>query len=238
MRPRRNEKGFATLTLGVILAVVGFIGVSISLNHYVQSVKSLKRLRIKQALSIREFIIRKTAVQPSSYLNCQSNVGFSSCQPDPNVWGKLNEYPLAFAQCSSEISLCGVELLNPVLSNTGVFTATLRYTGNDFNFRPIEIRVNVPSEVLQSSKVQCNNGLFNGFDSNGRIRCSPLPSCGYKEVATSVDLNSLSLSCERWPSGVVDAGSGIISGLLLRFGGGGHGYKTRDRLTVSEFENK
>jgi hypothetical protein len=125
-------------------------------------------------------------------------------------------------------------MLNPSLSNRGVFTASLRYNGINFSFKPIAIEVDVPSEVLQSSQAKCKGGVFGGFDINGRLICSSLPSCssGYME---DFDLNSMSVTCGKWPNAKISTGSDMLTGLIVTLSDS-YGYKSSIRNPVSRLE--
>lgn len=174
--------------------------------------------RIKAIQTLTELRLKTALMQPAFYSGCNSATGSSSCSIVPS---KLNPFRLIRvpgAKCPPGAS-CGIVLENDAFdAATRVFTGTLRYHGEKVSIAPVQIRVDVPEEILQTQSYDCGalnaaTPIFAGYDSAGKPICRGFGSCGDGQFVSGVNPTTLAPICTALPTSASCSVSQFISGL-------------------------
>lgn len=215
----RNQRGDA-----LIMALM-FVGLTAMIAAAIPSLMEMKQrqarlIRVRTLMSTLETRIKSLVLQSTSYTGCDSSVGYSSCQLIPNLFDPYLVTVVSGARCA--VSPCGIQLSFTgvggstsldvdVATGNPVFLAKLTYMGTDISLQPTEIKVQIPTDILQSQAFDCaaidaTRPLFAGFDSLGKLVCKPLPSdCPVGTYVKGIDPQTLALVCEPL------SGSGSVS---------------------------
>lgn len=170
--------------------------------------------RIKNLMNLVDAQVRRRAIQPESYINCNSTGGVASCALDPTLFNDLNNKNVSGAKCGGAPgTACGVRVENAAL-NVGSrnFSARIVYHGSEANLKPIDVTIRVPTEVLQTSNFLCpgTTPFFAGFQANGAPDCQ-----GFRNTATyqngqcisgyfvsHVDISTRTVDCSPMPANI------------------------------------
>lgn len=224
-----NDRG-SVVMWGLILS--GMIGATtIAAHTYFENFsRQARTTQIRSRLTSLEALVRTMAFQPYSY-KCGSDNGadqvsdISSCTINPDYYLDVAEVLMPGAECPPGVKACGFKLsssgsaVRPTLTvmpgnPVGVFDATITYEGREAVMRPSEIRLEIPTELLQSSQFDCmlanpNKPVLTGFDANGKPNCrgfSPVVNgvprgetqpCPKGSYATQVNWASLTIICSN-----------------------------------------
>ncbi|RZA07478.1 MAG: hypothetical protein EOP11_07585 [Proteobacteria bacterium] len=171
-----NQRGsalMASLIASVLVVSAGGVAYkNFNVNH-----DSVRVARIKSLMNLVEAQVRRRALQPESYVDCGTVTGAGTCSIRPGLFDDLNDKNVSGAQCAGGQGVrCGVRVELPNLDR-GLkrFSARVSYYGNEAKLRPIDVVIQVPTEVLQAEIFTCPNEapFFLGFTPAGAPDCQP-----------------------------------------------------------------
>lgn len=217
---RGNVLMFALLAAGGMMGLLLFVT---SANQVSDQARYVARIKAIQTLT--ELRLKTLAMQPAFYSGCNSSSGSSSCQI---VASRLDPYRLIRvpgAKCAAGVTQCGIALENEAFNGSArVFTATLKYTGEKPVIAPVQVRVEVPEDLLQAQNYDCGAmnpeaPIFTGFDSAGKPICRGLAPCGDGQFISGINPESLAPVCKTIPNSVGCSANQFIGSISWSGGG-------------------
>ena len=191
------------------------------------SEKQMRVSRIKSVMTNLENRIRRIVMDPSTYL-CPTNVsGYTTPSSCPLDLAKLND--LRSLRIPGPQQCTGPACINPqinfnfdlpgnTLISTGTsfeFQGTISYNNVDVNIQPINLRIQVPVDVVNIKTINCGalySGLrpiFGGLNSDGSPICRTIGNnCGAGKYLSAVSPTDLSYTCESMDTSTLSCGAG------------------------------
>jgi hypothetical protein len=209
----QNQRGDA-LVIAMVMVGLCMVSSLVMMSYGRQMESGSKRPRIKSMMSSVEAKVRSVLLTPGSYLNCVSSDtagGRNSCDLNVNAVTSLTRV-IKDAPCPPVKPSCGilVELLSfqkSVMAGAQLVSRAqvkISYEGIDYPFKPIEVVVDVPADILQTSGVyKCppTKPQFNGFNADGTMNCEAMsPRLSANQFVVSVDKNGLTTTAGTLPS--------------------------------------
>jgi hypothetical protein len=174
-----NNRGSAMIAS--MLASVLVVGASaVAFRNYNINHDSVRVARIKNLMNFVDLQVRRRALQPEGYVNCNSAVGTGNCAVAVGFFTDLDRN-VPGAKCAGGPNTCGVRVENTALDTVNrIFTARITYYGNDAKLKPIDVSIRVPTEILQSTNFTCpgDRPFFSGFLASGAPDCQPFLTNG------------------------------------------------------------
>lgn len=181
---------------------------TVAYRNFSGTYSSTRVSRIKAKQTIVEAQVRRRALQPEAYLDCNSD-NFSSCRVNPAYFADLGNQNVAGARCDGAISACGVAVNNPQFTPaTHLFTASISYSGSEVMVKPVAISMEIPVEVLQAPRFHCGEKdkakpIFVGFKNDtGEPICEGFNACPVGQFVRGVDLSKRTLICQDLPRNI------------------------------------
>ncbi len=200
----KKQRGSLTIVVMMIVAITGVTALcSAMMVHQIQRVN--QQARIKSLLSALEANLKLRAHQTYAYLDCDTEIGPSSCQLNLSYFQNILFTPTYSSLCpeGSPPPPCGIVIEDLSFSAlpSPLFTATIRYTPLDLSMAPIRVSVEPPFELLQTENTgnRCRNGLFEGYNPNtGAISCRAPMACGPNTVLSVINAQ-MDSQCDTLP---------------------------------------
>lgn len=200
LRSQRGNTLILALISTALVVGVGLLAAQLSATADTQ----LRKARVRSLMTYIESRVRLAALQPASYTGCNSTTGSSQCLQNSShpIWTNISSFRINGAKCPTGVKFCGIQLRGVNFnSNSRTLTARIEYDGIDFSMRPINISIDVPTEILQSDTFSCPDSapILQGFSPDGRPNCLSLPSCnpGAGEYISSINPSNLSPRCSK-----------------------------------------
>jgi hypothetical protein len=216
----RNQRGDA-LVVAMVMIATCMVSSLMMMTYGEQIEAGSKRPRIKSMMSSVEAKVRAVLLTPSSYLNCTSSDTVSvrnTCDLNVNAVTSLSRV-IKDVKCPPTKPSCGI-LVKLVsfqksldVSGQRVSRADVQitYEGIDYPLKAIDVVMDVPADILQSSGVyQCptTKPQFNGFNADGTMNCQAMsPRLGANEFVVSVDKNGLTTTKGTLPAADLACGT-------------------------------
>lgn len=216
---RGNVLLFSLIGVGSLVGLALFIASSSQVSEKARYVARVKALQ-----TLTELRLKTAAMQPAFYSGCNSSSGSSSCQVVPSKLDPFRVTRVPGAKCAAGVTSCGIVLENAAFnSSTRIFTATLRYNGTQTGLAPVNVRVEVPEDLLQAQNYDCGAmnaeaPVFAGFDSAGKPICRGLPACGDGQFITGIHPTTLVPICKSIPTSAGCSSSQFIGSLTWNGG--------------------
>lgn len=251
-----NQRG-DILVIAMALAVMSLISCLVILNYTRQVETGSKRPRIKSMMTSLEAKVRAALLSPTSYMGCQTGestntaAGRGTCSLNVSKITALTQI-LPDAPCKAGQQFCGIRVSSTSISPTGLDLITLpppstetvsratikiHYEGEDFSLADIDVVMDIPADILQSTGIySCPEPkpIFKGFDTQGRMICDPLPArFGPNQFVNSIDPNTMTTTPFSLPPPVNCGNSNVISN--LQWGNGGTNLSTGCSPRVNPF---
>ncbi|MGZ5278805.1 MAG: type IV pilus modification PilV family protein [Pseudobdellovibrionaceae bacterium] len=205
------------LVIAMVLFAISVISSLTMLNYSRQMQTGSKRPRIKSMMTALEAKVRSELLKPTTYTNCTGATGRTSCNFDPLKITSLSRV-MGDVPCPLEKPLCGIEVAvqsfdKALVIGADTFTRAVvrvRYEGTDMAMDDIDIVMDVPADILQSTGIyQCPASApkFDGLGADGRINCSALPPrVAGNLFVNEINVNNLTIDADPLPS-PVDCGT-------------------------------
>lgn len=197
----KNQRGSTLLAAMGVTIVIAIAAATIA-SQTVSTHEFSALPRIRSNMAQAEMQIRHIALSPQSYLNCDSNVGPTSCNLNLTL--------------INSISAAGIEIRNATYTPASLLLhAEIHSTYAKMPINPRILDLAIPAEVLQSPTFQCPDArpFFVGFDSTGTMICRAVSSrrCAVGQYVASIDRMTLEPVC-------VDAGGSISCPITQKVG--------------------
>lgn len=217
-----NQRGDA-FVVAMVTVGVSLVSSLLMMNYSLQIESGSKRPKIKSMMSSIEGKVRSVLLSPTSYANCSSSETVSvrdSCQLKTNLVTDLT-LVIPEAKCPAKKPSCGilVQLKAPFQNNLVISGQTytraqvnIAYEGTDLALKSLDVVVDVPADILQSSGVyKCPPAKpkFKGFNPNGSMNCEALSAqLGVNKYVIGVDPNGLATTAGSLPTSDLSCSSG------------------------------
>jgi hypothetical protein len=227
----RSRRGNTMVLALLLVLIVGVASFSIPQIEATQQ-KHMRTLRIRSLMTNLETRLRELALNPNTYLGCDSSHGVTSCRVNETRFNRVSILRVFGAECPTGQPSCGLRFQpdagfpSVILTPNGAqISGLLVYEGLDIKLAPRALAIQVPSDIIQSKIVSCaqidpTRPIFSGFDSQGRARCRSLPSpCGPGQYLYGVSPASLESQCRIFtPSELECPDDQMISRLIYTNG--------------------
>lgn len=211
----KNERGDA-LIFAMMMVAICLISSLLMMSYSINIESGSKRPRIKSMMSSVEAKVRAALLTPGNYQGCVSSDvaasrGGACTLKTAAITGLSVKIP--DIKCASGVPSCGISVTietpftMQTLASGQVVTrgqARINYEGVDFPMRYIEVDMDIPADILQSTgmnRCPTSKPKFNGFLPDGRMNCIALdPKLLANEFVFSVDPNGLGTTKGVLPS--------------------------------------
>lgn len=183
--------------------------------------------------AVRQSAFQPYVYRCGSESGAEATAGIASCKlitlhPDPAVVADPSLIPSSLAKlmftemptalCKAGRGKCGIRAFIDEIDSTttpnddlhftvdgsiGKFKAKIVYTGDDYKLAPIYVNLDIPSDLLQSSRFNCaqqdiKKPVFVGFRPDGGADCRGLQNdpCPQGTYAVGVDFKALKINCQ------------------------------------------
>ena len=238
----KNERGSTLLfVLGIAILVTSAFAFIMTYSY--SSEMQLYQMRTRNQLNLFQAQWHTLIGQPSSYVRCKFDTP-NSCQFDKLVLKRYQSRALIGAGCTrtqstsnsknrdtnstatsgSASAICPITcgFCAQVAIKDGIATLTIDPIGT--SLKPVNETIQIPSDVLQESQIDCptmtNNErpIFAGIDKDGQAKCNPLvkpTTCPFPDMQYAIGINAKtgSIICTNIPTrGLACGPDGFMSG--------------------------
>jgi len=213
LRFLKNQRG-DILMVAMVLCAISIISSLTILSYSRQMHSSSKRPRMKSMMTALEAKVRSELLKPTTYANCTGATGRTSCDFLDTKITSLSRI-MGDVPCPATKPACGIEVsvqsFDKALGPDSLTRAVVRvrYEGTDMALDDIDIVMDIPADILQSTGIyQCPPGMpkFDGISADGRVLCSALPNrVAGNFFINQIDMNTLAIDAKPLPA-VVDCG--------------------------------
>jgi hypothetical protein len=202
-----SSLGNAVLS-SIVMAGLVAGAATVAYRNFSTTYSSTRVGRVKAKQTVVEAQVRRRALQPEAYLDCNSP-GIASCKVNPAYFSDLGNQSVAGARCDDRSAICGVTVRSLNFTpSTRIFSAEVAYGGREANVKPTQVRLEIPFEVLQSPKFNCGDKdktkpIFVGFrEGTGEPICEGFNSCPIGQFVKGVDVSKRTLICQDLPRNI------------------------------------
>jgi len=218
----RSTNGNAILS-SIMMAGIVAGAATVAYKNFNNTYSSTRVARIKAKQAIVEAQVRRRALQPDAYVECNSS-NLATCRVNTDYFSDLGGQQVVGSRCNGKTSVCGVVATNIKINpGTRVFSADVAYEGSEVKLKPLTVQLEVPIEVLQAPRFHCGEKdktkpIFTGFDSAGAPICEGFNACRTGEFVKGIDVSKRKLICQPLPTNVSCPAENMLT--ALKWNGG------------------
>jgi hypothetical protein len=202
-----GQRGNAVLS-SIVMAGLVAGAATVAYRNFSTTYSSTRVGRVKAKQTVVEAQVRRRALQPEAYLDCNS-AGLAACKVNQAYFSDLGNQNVAGARCDDKRAVCGVTVRSLNFApGTRTFSAEVAYAGSEANVKPVQVRLEIPLEVLQAPRFHCGEKdktkpIFVGFrDGTGEPICEGFNACPVGKFVKGVDVSKRTLICQDLPQNV------------------------------------